>query len=1686
MIARALCCSHSRRHAAVSVLLALAALVAPATVFGQATTTTTVNVTGGSQPSGQTVPTGQVQFGLQVPLRPNAENVLTLTGTDGSGQTATVNDLRIAQISLTEIVQARVTATRLSTPEVRQLVAQGVIDIADPANYNVSRFVVILTVGGQQVEVPVPVVRRIDETFAEGPPVTVGCAAPGQGLSTTDRSISIPCGGGGGRAQDMPPIRFVPFEVASPSPGLPSVPGVIIIEGRIKTLKEFFKVSLLLMNVSSLFTLTDLTARLEVPTDALTPVAPAGGALVLPELAPGTDATGDFIVRGDTRGVHTVTAHFGGKIAGAFLPAPVAFSGSASTDLEVKGPPKLDVRVSHPDFVQAGVPYDLTVTIENTDEELDALYASMEIDVGAGADLLDETTGQLIDGPVGRSLGDILRGQSIVQTYKVMPLISGAIIACVGAADANINLSVAFVGNGPGCAIGTLPGARLNPDGKPTVTVVPAHNTVGVNPATAIVALFSDQMLTPTITAGFSGAAFTVIDASGTLVDGTLSFAEIFGGTAAIFQPGARLRSDTIYTITVNPSVFNTQGLSLASGIVARFTTSAAAPLLDTTPPVVTLAVEPPLTPTAISRGQSVPIAATASDAQGIARVDLLVDGALVDTKRGSASLRFLIETAGMLDGSTHAVEVRAYDLAGNTGTAILALQIAPDSQPPVAAIVADQAVVQGRVLSAVVQASDDGRVARVELFLDGGITPIGTRLVEPFQFDVRTTGLSAGAHQLRAVVEDGAANVTQSTATFQVTTDGVPPQLGLVIPQGTRFRGGAPIAFAVQAVDDVAVASISYRLDGELLPRGSGDSFMLSTTDLALGPHVMAVVALDTSGNSAALSVPFELTAPSTSTTPPAPVALAAVTLTPTSASLVTIAGAAGAAEPGARILLTNQTTQFATTAVASGAGVFSAVVEAAGGEVIVLVAIDEAGNPSTPVSIAVPVPAALLSIAVAPTSVSLSRSQTSAQLGVLGTFSDNTQQFLTTGLAFTSSAPGVASATASGLVLPGVNGSAIITVASASPGVAAVSVPVTVDFTAVVGISASPSPLILQGLGQSSRLTVSAVFSDSTAGAFNGSPRFATTNPSVAIVDGTGLVTSTGIGSTSITIAATGLPTIQVLVTVNAVQATDLVVTPSSAAFTALGQVQPLAVQYRYSDGTVGAGAFAVSFQSLDQAVASVNAGGVVMATGEGTTSIVVQSQGFIASVPVSVTLPISLPPPVITSLGRPIAGEGDSLAILGQNFSGTPANNFATINGLRATVLSASAERLIVEVPRGATTGNVQVRVAGQSSNTVTVDVYARRARTILDSAPFEAGAGANQNIALGNATFYLQPGDEVVVSGDPNTINGPSWSGLVAPVVNGTLILSVNGSDVVLTPNGQPINVTSYLPVVSQPTMVTVSLRIDSPGGNASSRGLAIVAGPAGDRGVRGTTGHDRRPHRRSTDRCASAPTRPTALALPPPPSTGIDWTARCCNNSAGGALVGGTATPNDGSFRTFTATGGEVVVTYSDAPVLADFGAPRVAVRCAGARQRERQPSRDHAGRRSQDRDRCARFGQHPAAANVGDCRRRPARRRRRHQQRARQFRQPGNRRRPSCRDCRQLVSTKRWRMLQRIGWRCPHRRCLHPQRRQLPHGDPRVWCGANCLLGRREYPVVRVDRHGGPGRDRGRWRQLASNHASTC
>lgn len=1518
-----------RRFLAVLAAL-LAVVLVPALARGQAQSPTTVNVSGGSQGANQTVPTGEARFGLRVPLKPNAENTLSLVATDTDGRTTKVDDLKIAQISLTEIVRATVTATRLSTPEVRQLVSEGVINLQDPTNYNVSRFVVALVVNGREVQVPVPVVRHIQEPFAAGEAVSVGCSGRGQGPSSTERAISIPCGNGGSDGPPPPPIIIIPFEVASAVEGMPGIPGVIIIEGRIKTLKEFFKVNLMLMNVSSLFTLTDLTARLEIPEDALTAVAPAGGSIPLSDIGPASDTTGQFIVRGDTKGIHTVTAHFGGKISGSFLPEPIPFSGSASTDLEVKGPPKLDVKVTHPDHVVANVPYDLVVTITNTDDTLDALYSSMALDVGGGANLIDPLSGEELEGPVVRTLGDILRGETIVQTYKVLPKLSGVITSCVGAADANINLSVQFVGGGPGCAIGTLPSDRLSPDGKPTVTVVPAHNTVDVSVDPPIVALFSARMIEPTITSGYPGATFNLLDANNNVVAGSVTFTELFEATAAIFRPASPLAFGQTYTIVVNPSIFNLDGIGLSSGIAARFTTGGAPPTPDTEAPSITLAVEPPLSPESIGRGRTASILADATDAHGVVRIDLLLDGELIDTKRPSSPSRFLVETTRLEAGSAHELTARAFDTVGNIGTTTLTINIAPDLLAPVVTLTSQPAVGGGQPLPITVQAVDDGRVARVEVFVDASTTAAATGLVEPFQFAIHTTGLSVGPHALRVVATDGAGNRAEVAHAFEVTGDTTPPVITLISPQSSTFRPGVPIPFVASAADAGGVASISYRLDTELSPRATGASgFVLDTTGLATGAHLVTVIAVDTSGNVASLPVPFTLEAGAPDTTPPTAANTALITLGPVTNGIVSITGAAGAVEAAAKVIIVNGTTQAGALAMATATGAFATQIEAQGGDVLSFVVVDGAGNHSPAAAMTVTVQATLTSIAVSPTTVTLNRSRTSQPLVVTGTFSDGSTRVLTSGLTFSSTAPTIAGATTGGLVLPGQNGSATITVGVTTPGVPSVPVAVTVDFASITGITAAPNPLTLNGLGRGDRIAVSALFSDSSTGPFTGTVKFATANANIAIVDGSGLVTSTGIGTTMVSVAATGLPPTAVLVVVEAVQPSELLVTPTTLALTALGESQTLQVRFRYTDGTSGAGPFAVTYSSLDPSVASVSSAGVVSATGEGSTSILVQSLSFSVSVSVSVTLPATLPAPEITALGRPIAGEGDTVAILGRNFAGLPAQNFVTIGGLRAEVIGAGADRLIARVPLGAATGSVQVRVAGQDSNIVALSVYPRLARPVLASAPFDAAPAAPGQVAdLGSATFHVHPGDSLQLTGDPNTISAATWTSLVGPTFSGTLVLTVNGIEHTFSSGAaQPIDIGGLLPPVSAPTLVTIGARLEASGSALASRGLAIVAGPPstgtfiGQRFLTGDTiGQE------MVVRFRVAVPDGTKFA-----ATAVTWyrvDGGWHNGSAGGTMVGGEPTPNDSRFRTYTVTGGEVAVTYSDAGVFADFGAPQ--------------------------------------------------------------------------------------------------------------------------------------------------------------
>jgi hypothetical protein len=516
-----------------------------------------------------------------------------------------------------------------------------------------------------------------------------------------------------------------------------------------------------------------------------------------------------------------------------------------------------------------------------------------------------------------------------------------------------------------------------------------------------------------------------------------------------------------------------------------------------------------------------------------------------------------------------------------------------------------------------------------------------------------------------------------------------------------------------------------------------------------------------------------------------------------------------------------------------------------------------------------------------------------------------------------FGSSAPAVADVSAGGLVVAGDNGAATISVTTA--GVPAVQVPVLVR--SLVGIAITPGTFTLIGAGSGQQLAITGTFSDGSTTAIGaGAVTFGSSDPLVATVNAQGLVQATGLGSATISATLPGLPPATATASVDIRRAVSIAAEPVSLAFTAAGAQQILTVRVQFNDSTTELAVAPIGFATRQAIVATVSPAGVVTAVGDGATFIDVTAAGFTTAVPVSVVIPTAVQVPVITALGRLRAGEGDVLTIHGQHFSGVPADNLVTINGVPALVQGAREDRLIVVIPDGATTGPVQVAVSSLSSNTLPLAIYARVAEARLVANPMTLAAAPGQVADFGTATIDVRTGDVVVLSGHPNTSVAPALAGLVGPEATGILTITIDGGQPeILVPGPAPIDLTTRF--ATGPHQVT--LRLQEVGGQIATRGLAIVSGPAGTGALVGT---------RWMTANGVAEEMTIRFKLPGvPDGQNVTVTADAWyrisdggwnNGSAGGSILNGVPTPNDGRFRTLTVTGGEIEVLYSDAAIAA--------------------------------------------------------------------------------------------------------------------------------------------------------------------
>jgi hypothetical protein len=187
----------------------------------------------------------------------------------------------------------------------------------------------------------------------------------------------------------------------------------------------------------------------------------------------------------------------------------------------------------------------------------------------------------------------------------------------------------------------------------------------------------------------------------------------------------------------------------------------------DTTAPAT--AVTAPAAGATVSG--TVTVTASATDAVGVTRVELFVDGTLFGTDTASP-WSWSWNTTGAANGG-HSLSTRAYDAAGNVGTsATVGVTVANDTTPPVTALTAPAAgaTVSGTV-SVTASATDASGVTRVELWLDGAL--LGTDTTSPYAWSWNTTTAANGSHSLQTRAYDAAGNSGVSTAHAVTVSNG-------------------------------------------------------------------------------------------------------------------------------------------------------------------------------------------------------------------------------------------------------------------------------------------------------------------------------------------------------------------------------------------------------------------------------------------------------------------------------------------------------------------------------------------------------------------------------------------------------------------------------------------------------------------------------------------------------------------------------------------------------------------------------------------------------------------------------------------------------------------------------------------------------------------------------------------------
>lgn len=420
-----------------------------------------------------------------------------------------------------------------------------------------------------------------------------------------------------------------------------------------------------------------------------------------------------------------------------------------------------------------------------------------------------------------------------------------------------------------------------------------------------------------------------------------------------------------------------------------------------------------------------------------------------------------------------------------------------------------------------------------------------------------------------------------------------------------------------------------------------------------------------------------------------------------------------------------------------------------------------------------------------------------TSGQLTATATFSDGSQQDVTSTANWNSSAPANATVNASGTVSSIGVGQTTITASFGGQSGEALVVTTAASLNSIVVSPANPTV----AAGTTQQMTATGQFSDGSTQNLTSSVNWSSQNTAFVTVDATGLSSGVAPGSAAVTASLGGVNG-QTDLTVSSAVVSSLVVTPPVPAV-ALGTTQQLIATALFSDGSQQDVTNSATWTSAAPAVAGVNGSGLATSLSSGQSTVSAQFNGLSSSATLTVT--DATVASLVLSPANPSLASGTSVELQAvATFSdGTQQDVSSRSSWTSATPATASVSPSGLVSALNPGTSQMTAQFGGQMANTlVTVTPATINSITVTPNAPAIA-VGSTQQFT---ATANLSDGNSQDVT---NTVSWTSTTPVVATVNTSGLSSSVSPGQTSISATLGGVSGTATL-TVSPATLTSLSL------------------------------------------------------------------------------------------------------------------------------------------------------------------------------------------------------------------------------------------------------------------------------------